>query len=410
MNQEHEYTEQNCLDDFVEAKLRLINKPHNAFIGSLLYDLNVVPNYSVKDAFLDSINQEIQLNPNYFCTLTHEQQATVLAHEVYHYALMHDLRRGHRDPELYQKAADQVVNNLLAAGGFDLPINIEVDTKYAKYSTETVYNIMEADAKNDSDEQSSSNGSSNGNSNGGNGSGGGLSNDLNLNQQANQDAINKAQASITKADAAEELTNGSSMSAGSSGSVFESLFKDIKEGKLNWITILQEYFDELTQGEQSWARLNRRWLQYDIYAPDIMSENHIEKVALAFDVSGSVSQKEIKAFLNEMKLIKNQLDPETMDVVTFNHQIVDIFTIAREDNFDKVTMNIDGGTNLEPVFKHYMKPENQPKFLIVFSDLYCDPITQPTPFETIWICINNERAKTNFGKLIHITSEELINE
>lgn len=408
MNQEHEYTEQNCLDDFVEAKLRLINKPHNVFIGSLLYDLNIVPNYSVRDAFLDSIKQEIHLNPDYFCTLTHEQQATVLAHEVYHYALMHDLRRGQRDPELYQKAADQVVNNLLADGGFDLPINIEVDSKYAKYSTETVYNMMEDDVKNNSDEDG--NGNSNGGGGSGNGSGGGLSNDLNPNQQSDQDAINKAQASITKADAAEELANGSSMSAGNSGSVFETLFKEIKEGKLNWITILQEYMDELTQGEQSWARLNRRWLPYDIYAPDIVSENHIEKVALAFDVSGSVTQDEIKAFLNEMKLIKNQLDPETMDVVTFNHQIVDIFTIAKEDNFDEVKMNIDGGTNLHPVFRHYMKQENQPKFLIVFSDLYCEPITQPTPFETIWVCINNAEAKTNFGKLIHVTSEELINE
>lgn len=409
MSQEHEYTEQNCLDDFVEAKLRLINKPHNAFIGSLLYDLNIVPNYSVKDAFLDSIKQEMHLNPEYFCRLTHEQQATVLAHEVYHYALMHDLRRGQRDSELYQKAADQVVNNLLADGGFELPIDIEVDPKYAKQSTETVYNMMEDDIKNNGDSNNNIN-NTNGNSGSGNGSGSSLSNDLNTNQQIDQDAINKVQASITKADAAEELANGTSMSAGNSGSVFETLFKKIKEGKLNWITILQEYMDELTQGEQSWARLNRRWLPYDIYAPDVVSENHIEKVALAFDVSGSVSQAEIRAFLNEMKLIKNQLDPETMDVVTFNHKIVDIFTIAKEDNFDEVKMNIDGGTNLHPVFKHYMKKENQPKFLIVFSDLYCEAITEPTPFETIWVCINNAGAKTNFGKLIHVTSEELINE
>ena len=59
----------------------------------------------------------------------------------------------------------------------------------------------------------------------------------------------------------------------------------------------------------------------DLFLPDYKSENKISKVAVAFDVSGSVTKAQIKAFLNEMKVIKNQLDPETMDVVSFNHEI-----------------------------------------------------------------------------------------
>lgn len=395
MNQEYQFTVQNCLDDFKEAKLRLINKPHNAFIGSLLYDLNFEPTHSVTTIALDSINQKLLANPEYFCTLTHEQQATVLAHEVYHYALMHDVRRGQRNPELYQKAADQVVNNLLASSGFELPSNVDYDTKYKNMSTETVYNYIEENHKNNQP---------NGNNNDP------LGNDLFNNsssQQPSQTQMNQMQQQIMKANAAEELSSGSSMSAGTSGGVFKQLFEEIKEGKLSWITILQEYFNEITQGELDYAFLNRRYLGYDLYLADSRSENQINKIALAFDVSGSVSEEQIKAFLNEMKLIKHQLDPEVMDVVTFNHNIVDIFEIQREDSFDKVHMDIGGGTELKPVFKHYMKEENSPEFLIVFSDLYCDEIKEPTPFNTIWICIDNPKAKVNFGKLFHITSKEL---
>ncbi len=404
MNQEKEYefTEQNCLDDFKEAKLRLINKPHNAFIGSLLYDLAFEPSREVKSVMLDSMNHSIKINPDFFCGMTHEQQASVLAHEVYHYALMHDVRRGHRNPQLYQKAADQVVNNLLEQGGFELPFGVECDSKYRNMSTEHVYNLMEHEQKNNNNQNQDQNQNNNNDP---------LGNDLPSNSgngdSGNNNQINRMQQNIMKANASEELTNGHGMTHGNSGSVFEQLFKDIKEGKLSWIEILQEFLDDFVQGEQDWSKFNRRYLPYDLYLPDTQSENKISKVAVAFDVSGSVTKAQIKAFLNEMKVIKNQLDPETMDVVSFNHAIVDIFKIKSNDDFDEVKMNIDGGTDLDPVFNYYMKPENQPEFLIVFSDLYCDKRKKKTPFETIWICIDHPDAQVNFGKLIHITSEEL---
>lgn len=404
MNQEKEYefTEQNCLDDFKEAKLRLINKPHNAFIGSLLYDLAFEPSREVKSVMLDSMNHSIKINPDFFCGMTHEQQASVLAHEVYHYALMHDVRRGHRNPQLYQKAADQVVNNLLEQGGFELPFGVECDSKYRNMSTEHVYNLMEHEQKNNNNQNQDQNQNNNNDP---------LGNDLPSNSgngdSGNNNQINRMQQNIMKANASEELTNGHGMTHGNSGSVFEQLFKDIKEGKLSWIEILQEFLDDFVQGEQDWSKFNRRYLPYDLYLPDTQSENKISKVAVAFDVSGSVTPAQIKAFLNEMKVIKNQLDPETMDVVSFNHAIVDIFKIKSNDDFDEVKMNIDGGTDLDPVFNYYMKPENQPEFLIVFSDLYCDKRKKKTPFETIWICIDHPDAQVNFGKLIHITSEEL---
>ena len=398
MNQEHEFTDQNCLDDFIEAKLRLITKPHNAFIGSLLYDLKFEPSRDTKFVELDSYQGTIKANPDYFCTLTHEQQATVLAHEVYHYALMHDSRRGARDPELYQKAADQVVNNLLSSGGFEMPPSVEFDTKYKNMSTEAVYRIMEKD-NSDEDNNNNDSGSDSGNSP--------LGNDL---RSSNNEVTSQIQQNILKANASEELTSGQGMQAGNSGSVFDQLFKDITEGKLNWVQILQEYFDEITQGEQDWSRFNRRYLQYDLYLPDTKTENFISKVAIAFDVSGSVTKSQIKAFLNEMKVIKNQLNPELLDVVSFNHQIVDIFSIQENDDFDKVSLKISGGTDLEPVFNHYTKPENEPKFLIVFSDLECLPIEKKPNFETIWVCIDNPNAEVNFGKLIHITDKELTNE
>jgi len=66
-----------------------------------------------------------------------------------------------------------------------------------------------------------------------------------------------------------------------------------------------------------------------------------------------------------------------------------------------------GGTSLHCVFKHFdeLPRRKQPKLLIVFSDLYCAKITKKPNYDVIWICFDNPNAEVDFGKLIHVDSE-----
>src|SRR6267142_6026136 len=54
-------------------------------------------------------------------TMTVDETMGVLMHEVGHCALLHPMRRGTRNPMLWNIACDQCVNALLAADGIILP-------------------------------------------------------------------------------------------------------------------------------------------------------------------------------------------------------------------------------------------------------------------------------------------------
>lgn len=55
----------------------------------------------------------IYYNPEFIKGLTLDELVFVLAHEVMHYVCMHGIRRGNRDPEIWNYAADLFVNSFL---------------------------------------------------------------------------------------------------------------------------------------------------------------------------------------------------------------------------------------------------------------------------------------------------------
>lgn len=402
-----QYTKEDCQKALDEAKLHMLTKQHNAFLSSLLYNFEVIPDDQNTETIHHNLTEgRIGINSNWFCDLEPNFRATAIAEQLYHIAFMHEWRQGAKDPALYQKACDQVVRNMLVSAGFELLPNAPVEIKYKNLSVENVYTEMEK-RWSKGNNKNNENGNGNGNRNNNDPLGNDVKPENTQGDTPSPQVQQRIQQALNSAAMAEEMTSGKQMAK--EGQEFEQLFENINKGKLAWNIILQNYLNERTQGEITYERFDRRMLPYDLYLPTNISQANINKVAVAFDVSGSVSEEQIKAFLREMHTIKDQLNPKKMDVVTFNHHIVDIFTFTEYDQINNVTMYIGGGTNLEPVFNHYLEPANKPEFLIVFSDLECMPIKDKTPFDTIWVCIDNPRAEVNFGKLIHITTEELTN-
>ena len=381
-----------------KIKLHILNKKQSAFIASMLYNLTIEP-ANVDKILLHCTSEKssIFLNEDWFNGFETQEQASILVHEVLHYTLQHDLRMGKRDPEIYQKACDQVVNNLLLDMGYELPQAEKNFTKikYNGMAVESVYKDIEQETKKKQNNNKSSHSS--------------FGNDLPKNNSgiSDQSQQNKRNQQILTADMSNQAQGGESV--GNSGEVFKKLFKDIKDGTLDWKTILAGYVDEISQNEMSYHQFNRRYLPMELYLPDTKDVAKINKVALAFDVSGSVSKKEAKAFIAEMCKIKSDVNPKTMSVTTFNHNIVAQFDIKEEDDLEEVTMDISGGTALTPVFNYYNKTENQPNFLILFSDMLIYDFPKQTSYPVIWICINNPKFTAPFGKTIHITSKELTN-
>lgn len=370
------------------ARLLLLKKKHFTFISSMLYKLNYQV-AQVPTMAYDGSKNMIYLNEKWFLGLSDEEACSALAHEALHYALQHDLRQGNRDPKTYNEAADHVVNNILMDCGFTLPDNVPVDRRFQNKTVEYVYNWMmdEDNQDEDNDENSDSP----------------FGNDImpspitpQLQSQRNRETL--------AANQTEEQMGGKGI--GSESSAFESLFQKIKmETGLNWKTVLIEFLNEMTKGDKSWARLDRRMLSLGYYMPDQMEDNKIKRIAVAVDVSGSVSPSDIKQFLAECNQIKNTLNPEVMDIVSFDTEITGTWSFDEDTPIQDVNMRIGGGTSLRPVWKHFEKDENKPEFLIVMSDMYVG-IPEEPDYTVIWGAVNRPDWKGDYGKTVYISTTE----
>lgn len=372
-----------------KVKLHFLRKPNSGFLSTLLYNFKVNPTTDIKTIDHQLETMEINVNPQWLMSQDVKVSAGCIAEQLYHIGLLHQYRMGNRDKARYQRAADQAARHLVKQTGFDLPKESlqELRDEFRHKSTEEIYEMMESDEQQNPKDDP-------------------LASDLNCTLKTqNQGSKNKVHQAIQRAHMAQRLVG---KAVDTVSPEFQQVFDEITGGKLDWLTILQNYLNEKTIGELDFTQFDRRMLPYELYLPWNQSNLKINKIVIAFDVSGSVSKEQIAYFLQEIKAIKLQLNPKTIDVITFNTDIVDVFTIAEQESFAKVAIDIGGGTDLVPVFDYY-KGREQPEFLILFSDLHVDriPLEDKPKYETIWLCIDNPDATVNFGKLIHINTNNL---
>nr|DAS77082.1 MAG TPA: Putative metallopeptidase domain protein [Caudoviricetes sp.] len=356
----------------------------------MLYKLNYVEDLHTPSMHYDGANSCIHLNPKWFESLSDQEACSALAHEALHYALQHDIRKGNRNPELYNKAADHVVNNILMDYGFELPADVPVDRRYQNKTTEYVYKLMEEEQK-DKDQQNDPDQSP-------------FGSDIQFSTPTAQQQSKRDRETLA-ANQNDESTLGKGKGIGTESETFSELFKNILDGKQSWRDILLEYVNEKSQGDRDWQNLDRRMLQLGYYMPDTKTDNRIDRIAVAIDISGSVTYDQLDYFLRETKTIKNNTNPKVLDVVSFNTEITGLFSFEEDDSFDDLNIEIDGGTSLDPVWNHYGKTENKPTFLIVFSDMYVSIPPKPD-YEIIWCVVDNPKWKPPYGKAIYINEED----
>lgn len=364
-----------------KAKIGLMTKQNSTFITTILFSLKQSWSTTVPTAATNGLY--LLINADWFMGLTPPQRIGLLAHEAWHVAFQHMLRQGNRLPDLFNQAADHVINLMLLDKSYELPAGGLWDKKYTGMSTEQVYDLLE--------KQPPSSGNQ-----------GSMPGDIHIDPTATPEQTaaqeQKILDTIVRASTQSKL-NGDE--AGTIPGEIEVALDRLLNPKLPWHRILSNYMHALGAEDYSFRKPNRRYLP-DFYLPGLYSEG-LDNIACAFDVSGSVSDEEFAVEATEVDHIKQVLNPEWVHLVEFDTRIQGIHKLGRDDHVRDISFHGRGGTNLAPVFDHFNKKENRPKVLIVFSDLCCKAITQKPTYPVIWICINNPKAQVNFGKLIHLT-------
>ena len=112
------------------CKSSILMDAKNAFLGALMCQLKQDWDESIPTACTNG--KSIWWSPHWFLSLPKPARVTVQAHEVWHVARLHMIRRGSRDPRLWNMATDIRINNDLKAMGFSF-VGLEgacMDDKY----------------------------------------------------------------------------------------------------------------------------------------------------------------------------------------------------------------------------------------------------------------------------------------
>ena len=109
------------------------------FVGAMLMRLDLIP---VRDGRLDTAatdGDRIYVDIDFYMKLKSEERLFVLAHEAWHCALIHFMRRQNRDKERFNIAADLEIHFILTDEGLKPPFVLPHNPNWKGLSAEEIY-------------------------------------------------------------------------------------------------------------------------------------------------------------------------------------------------------------------------------------------------------------------------------
>lgn len=387
-----------------KAKVKLMIKRDCAFFATLILQ---APNYwvtadEVPTAATDGIN--LFVNPEFFMNLDAEERVFLLLHEVMHNVYNHVTRRGFRDPTLWNKAADYVINGELIARGFKMPPKGLHDTNYDGMSADEVYEVLknESDKGNDGppnpwpDLQSppAQDGDGSGeDGNGGSGIGGVPAPSAQQVEDHNKNLLTQA-------------TQASQQAGDKPGTVPGNLVRTLEDmlyPKLPWDRILAKFLFSLAKNDFSWRRPSRRLLSQGFIMPSMYSEG-VGKIDFAIDTSGSVSKDDFNRFISEIGYVFKKFNPTEIGIMQFDHMLQGNDKVCSMQDFMKLEFKGGGGTRIEPVIEEFK--DNTAKALIILTDGYLHHSASMNPGKpVIWCVYDNPGFVPTFGQVVHFDKD-----
>jgi predicted metal-dependent peptidase len=376
-----------------EARLRMLMKL--PYFGNFIMGVPMIPDKKVKTAGADG--RSIRYNPEWMFgdDMGRDELVGVLSHETLHLSFKHPLRRNHRDPELWNKACDYVVNPILQEAGITLRPKALLDPNMAGKTAEEVYDLLERrQQKQQKQQQKQQQGSGGGKGQpggqpppgqgGGNDPGdmGGVTDPQKQDGSgpASQDEVAMMEADIDgKVAAATQAAKAQGkMPAGLERLVLEAL-----KPKIDWKDRLRKFVAKTIPSDFTWMRPSRRSMANGIYMPSTV-KNGCGKLLVVIDTSGSIGDEELKQYWGEVCAIFEDCNPEELHVMYCDAAVAghDVFRFGETP---VLKPRGGGGTDFRPPFIKADKDNLRPQCAVYLTDGYGSFPEKEPPYPVLWV-------------------------
>ena len=323
----------------------------------------------------------------------------LVAHEVTHMAMRHCPRRGNRDPERWNIAADIVTNHLVEGMGLTLPNGAIRDKSLESLSVEEVYARITDPSK----AQRRKLGSREGHKNRDllvRGAGGAkavpqVSDDPYAGRW--RDAVRKA---LVVQRMHDQRTGEDSLGA-------HRELDGLLEPQVDWRTMLWRYVVRAPFDYTGW---DRRFVHRDLYVEELTGERLT--VAACLDTSGSVSQNMLRTFLSELQGIRRAHPMIEMVIYFADSRLYGPYRLERDSDLPIPVGG--GGTTFSPFFEavdvtsgssHFDALDSAPDLLIYATDGWAEVPEVEPDIPTMWIVPFGQRTDFPWGEVVHMEVE-----
>ena len=341
-------------------------------------------------------------NPHYIAALNAEQTQFVLAHEALHCGLSHFVRRQHRQKRRWDLACDYAINPLLLQDGLSPPPGVLIFDEHEGMTAEEIYPTLDEnnddkpmdnhlyDAPSNTQRRDYPSSQEPNSNNGGN-----------QVLQKNQPPPLSETEKQTLAVQWQQRLVGAAQQALQAGKLQGSIARIVDhflQPQLPWQTLLARYLSMTAKDDYTYMRPSRR--EGSAIFPSLRSGQI--NIAIVLDISGSISDAEIKAFLSEVNALKGQLratitlfacDDHLTEDSPWHYEPWEDFTAPRQ-------FKGGGGTDFRPVFDYLNQQGQTPELLVYFTDAQGAFPEEPSYYPVIWLV--KGKSKVAWGNVVYL--------
>lgn len=331
----------------------------------------------------DGIGVKLVVNPDFFRGLCEAHRKGLLKHELLHIAFGHlTMRDSYPDKKLFNIAADLEINQhidytWLPEGGITMNSFPDMNLPY-KAGTKVYYDLLQEEQEKGEDAAQSLQDMLAG---AGNDHDWGEFEDL---SEAEAKLIEK-QVHHQMTSIAEEIEKSRGTIPGELSSIIERL-RYIEPPKFDWKGYLRRF---VGASIKSYTRILRRKPNKRYPDNPGLKIKYRNSVLVAIDTSGSVSDAEVKEFLNEIHHINKT--GSSVDIIQCDTKIQSVEPFNPKKDFE---VHGRGGTSFQPVIDYYNEHRRKYTTLIYLTDGEAPP-PKNCPKRTLWCHSSRSNINNN---------------
>jgi predicted metal-dependent peptidase len=332
--------------------------------------------------------------------LSESDRRGLIMHENLHKTFQHTFLWKHlyeKNAKIANQACDYVINIIIkdldtkSSGFVTLPQGGLYDERFRGMSSQEVFDILM-----DEREEGGSGGNGDGEGEDGEEGAGLDGHDWTELPKEKQDEIKK--------EIDQAIRQGALM-AGKLGGNLSRELGELLQPKVDWREQLRDYVTSLADGKDisTWQRVNRRWLQHDVYMPSTLSET-IGRIVVGIDTSGSIGGEELNKFLSEVQSICMTVKPDIVDLIYWDTEVAkhEIYDREKQDKLVQSTKPAGGGGTDPSCVPAYIEANKlNPECVIMLTDGYVGTWgTWKHPL--VWCIVGGNKATPTVGASIYV--------